>query len=82
MIYELQLNKVFACQGLCLNCHHLLILQKICHRDLKLENTLLDGSTAPRVKICDFGYSKVFLPIYLICSLQNILNCYITFLKN
>ncbi|RDX61819.1 Serine/threonine-protein kinase SAPK2 [Mucuna pruriens] len=30
----------------------------ICHRDLKLENTLLDGSTAPRLKICDFGYSK------------------------
>ncbi|AES98115.1 putative protein kinase CAMK-OST1L family [Medicago truncatula] len=35
-------------------CHSMLI----CHRDLKLENTLLDGSTAPRVKICDFGYSK------------------------
>ncbi|CAA7013329.1 unnamed protein product [Microthlaspi erraticum] len=35
-------------------CHSL----QICHRDLKLENTLLDGSTAPRVKICDFGYSK------------------------
>ncbi|KAL2893730.1 Serine/threonine-protein kinase SAPK2 [Bienertia sinuspersici] len=33
-------------------------LQLICHRDLKLENTLLDGSAAPRVKICDFGYSK------------------------
>lgn len=32
--------------------------KQICHRDLKLENTLLDGSTAPRVKICDFGYSK------------------------
>nr|GEV26017.1 wall-associated receptor kinase 2-like [Tanacetum cinerariifolium] len=31
---------------------------QVCHRDLKLENTLLDGSTAPRVKICDFGYSK------------------------
>ncbi|KAL9254508.1 Serine/threonine-protein kinase SAPK2-like protein [Drosera capensis] len=30
----------------------------ICHRDLKLENTLLDGSCAPRLKICDFGYSK------------------------
>ena len=31
----------------------------ICHRDLKLENTLLgtDGR-APRLKICDFGYSK------------------------
>ncbi|KAK1304406.1 Serine/threonine-protein kinase SAPK3 [Acorus calamus] len=27
-------------------------------RDLKLENTLLDGSPAPRLKICDFGYSK------------------------
>uniref|UniRef100_A0A0D3D1J8 non-specific serine/threonine protein kinase n=1 Tax=Brassica oleracea var. oleracea TaxID=109376 RepID=A0A0D3D1J8_BRAOL len=35
-------------------CHSL----QICHRDLKLENTLLDGSAAPRVKICDFGYSK------------------------
>ncbi|KAJ8539457.1 hypothetical protein K7X08_013709 [Anisodus acutangulus] len=35
-------------------CHFM----QICHRDLKLENTLLDGSTAPRVKICDFGYSK------------------------
>ncbi|CAL2235545.1 unnamed protein product [Prunus armeniaca] len=33
----------------------------ICHRDLKLENTLLDGSTAPRVKICDFGHSKSVL---------------------
>ncbi|KAL0808094.1 hypothetical protein Bca101_100586 [Brassica carinata] len=31
---------------------------QICHRALKLENTLLDGSAAPRVKICDFGYSK------------------------
>lgn len=37
------------------------IVKQICHRDLKLENTLLDGSTAPRVKICDFGYSKVLL---------------------
>lgn len=35
------------------------MLQQICHRDLKLENTLLDGSAAPRLKICDFGYSKV-----------------------
>lgn len=33
-------------------------LQGVCHRDLKLENTLLDGSPAPRLKICDFGYSK------------------------
>ncbi|CAN6579583.1 unnamed protein product [Malus baccata var. baccata] len=31
---------------------------EICHRDLKLENTLLDGSASPRLKICDFGYSK------------------------
>lgn len=34
-------------------------LQGVCHRDLKLENTLLDGNPAPRLKICDFGYSKV-----------------------
>lgn len=35
-------------------CHSM----QICHRDLKLENTLLDGSSTPRLKICDFGYSK------------------------
>ncbi|KAL3527617.1 hypothetical protein ACH5RR_012273 [Cinchona calisaya] len=35
-------------------CHSM----QICHRDLKLENTLLDGSAEPRLKICDFGYSK------------------------
>ncbi|KAF8673914.1 hypothetical protein HU200_048362 [Digitaria exilis] len=35
-----------------------LFVKQVCHRDLKLENTLLDGSTAPRLKICDFGYSK------------------------
>ena len=35
-------------------------VKQVCHRDLKLENTLLDGSTAPRLKICDFGYSKVY----------------------
>ena len=39
-------------------------MQQICHRDLKLENTLLDGSPAPRLKICDFGYSKVQLLNY------------------
>ncbi|PHT68186.1 hypothetical protein T459_27673 [Capsicum annuum] len=32
--------------------------EQVCHRDLKLENTLLDGSPAPWLKICDFGYSK------------------------
>jgi serine/threonine-protein kinase SRK2 len=32
----------------------------VCHRDLKLENALLhrEDSGVPRVKICDFGYSK------------------------
>ncbi|KOM32517.1 hypothetical protein LR48_Vigan01g207300 [Vigna angularis] len=35
-------------------CHSM----EICHRDLKLENTLLDGKPSPRLKICDFGYSK------------------------
>lgn len=36
-----------------------MLMKQVCHRDLKLENTLLDGSAAPRLKICDFGYSKV-----------------------
>ncbi|KAJ6798154.1 putative serine/threonine-protein kinase SAPK7 [Iris pallida] len=35
-------------------CHFM----QVCHRDLKLENTLLDDSPAPVLKICDFGYSK------------------------
>ncbi|KAK4356267.1 hypothetical protein RND71_025238 [Anisodus tanguticus] len=35
-------------------CHSM----QICHRDLKLENSLLDGCSTPRLKICDFGYSK------------------------
>ncbi|XP_004511744.1 serine/threonine-protein kinase SAPK3-like [Cicer arietinum] len=37
-------------------CHSM----QICHRDLKLENTLLDldGRSVPRLKICDFGFSK------------------------
>ena len=29
------------------------------HRDLKLENLLLDGSDLKVLKIADFGYSKV-----------------------
>ncbi|GAU29277.1 hypothetical protein TSUD_226480 [Trifolium subterraneum] len=34
-------------------------IEQICHRDLKLENTLLDGNPrTPRLKICDFGFSK------------------------
>ncbi|QDZ24611.1 serine/threonine protein kinase [Chloropicon primus] len=37
-------------------CH----VKGVCHRDLKLENALLhrEEDGAPRVKICDFGYSK------------------------
>uniref|UniRef100_A0A803KSF8 non-specific serine/threonine protein kinase n=1 Tax=Chenopodium quinoa TaxID=63459 RepID=A0A803KSF8_CHEQI len=38
---------------------------QVCHRDLKLENTLLDGSPAPRLKICDFGYSKTLLLLWM-----------------
>lgn len=30
----------------------------VANRDIKLENTLLDGSLRPLLKICDFGYSK------------------------
>ena len=38
-------------------CH--VSLQGVANRDIKLENTLLDGSPRPLLKICDFGYSKV-----------------------
>ena len=37
------------------------MLQGVANRDIKLENTLLDGSPRPLLKICDFGYSKVQL---------------------
>jgi serine/threonine protein kinase len=37
----------------------LLCFQGVVNRDIKLENTLLDSSPRPLVKICDFGYSKV-----------------------
>ncbi len=33
-------------------------VQGIVNRDIKLENTLLDGTKRPLLKICDFGYSK------------------------
>ena len=36
-----------------------ILWQGVANRDIKLENTLLDGSPRPLVKICDFGYSKV-----------------------
>lgn len=30
----------------------------VAHRDLKLDNTLLDSSDPPLVKLCDFGFAK------------------------
>lgn len=33
----------------------------VAHRDLKLDNTLLDGHKPPRVKLCDFGFAKHWL---------------------
>lgn len=35
-------------------CHR----QNVAHRDLKLDNTLLDNSDPPLIKICDFGFAK------------------------
>lgn len=32
----------------------------VAHRDLKLDNTLLDGSDPPVLKICDFGFAKTW----------------------
>ena len=36
----------------------MLLLQGVANRDIKLENTLLQGFPRPLIKICDFGYSK------------------------
>ncbi len=38
------------------------MLQGVANRDIKLENTLLEGTARPIIKICDFGYSKVRPP--------------------
>ncbi len=35
-----------------LHAHH------VAHRDLKLDNIVLDGSMPPRIKVCDFGFAK------------------------
>ena len=49
----------------CMSTYHqyvfspLSVLQGVANRDIKLENTLLDSTTRPLIKICDFGYSKV-----------------------
>ena len=37
-------------------CH----MHSIVHRDLKLDNTLLDDSKPPVIKICDFGFAKAW----------------------
>lgn len=42
----------------CLACAYFDCMQGVVNRDIKLENTLLDGSKRPLLKICDFGYSK------------------------
>eukprot|EP00798_Chlamydomonas_sp_ICE-L_P019999 gene19999-26712_t len=31
---------------------------RVAHRDLKLDNIVLDGSRPPRIKVCDFGFAK------------------------
>lgn len=53
------------------------IWQQVCHRDLKLANTLLDGSPVPNLKICDFGFSKVqiWLQIYELTFTSKALTC-------
>lgn len=42
------------CFGYADYCHKM----GVANRDIKLENTLLDGSPKPLVKITDFGYCK------------------------
>ena len=32
----------------------------VAHRDLKLDNTLLDDANPPTIKLCDFGFAKTW----------------------
>ena len=52
----------------CLQSHAAAVVQGVASRDIKLENTLLDGSPRPLLKICDFGYSKVLAQSSLVQS--------------
>ena len=36
------------------------LLFLFCHRDLKLDNTLLDMTKPPMLKLCDFGFAKTW----------------------
>jgi serine/threonine protein kinase len=40
-------------------------MQGVANRDIKLENTLLHGETCLLLKLCDFGYSKVFPSLFI-----------------
>ncbi|KIY96023.1 Serine/threonine-protein kinase SRK2C, partial [Monoraphidium neglectum] len=35
-------------------CHQ----HQVAHRDLKMDNTLLDDEDPPRIKLCDFGFAR------------------------
>ncbi len=53
------LGAVCALLGVfCCSLWHLLALSLRPCRDLKLDNTLLDTHTPPRLKLCDFGFAK------------------------
>jgi serine/threonine protein kinase len=47
-----------------------------CYQDLKLENTMLDSSPTPQLKICDFGYSKVTNCMHLSVKKGTFFSCH------
>ena len=54
----------------CKDPNSLYVLQGVANRDIKLENTLLDGTARPLIKICDYGYSKVPQPHHPVNTFQ------------
>ena len=52
--------------------HDAMPAQGVASRDIKLENTLLDGSPRPLLKICDFGYSKVSAAAHVHTPVQSL----------
>ena len=43
-----------------LTCLHTQSVANLACRDLKLDNTLLDDSDPPMLKLCDFGFAKTW----------------------
>ena len=42
----------------CIDAVEFMHSNRVAHRDLKLDNVVLDDNAPPRLKLCDFGFAK------------------------